>query len=175
MRFVNDLDHRRETVGRARRRRQQPVLCRVIAILVDADDDIQRRRVLDRRRDDDAAHASVEVTLQLIRLQKFPGAFQDDVAAEIAPRHLARQARGAEADAPIADDDRLIVFGGELLAPAAVQAVEFKKVRGDRGAAFDLVDVNNVQPIACARIVRRADPSRRATRAGQAGRCGPCH
>ena len=110
------------------------MLCRVVAIVVDADDDIQGRPVLDRRRDDDAANASVEVTLKLIRLQEFPRAFEDDVAAEIAPRYLARQARGAKSNASVADDDRLIVFGGELLAPAAVQAIEFKKVRGDRGA-----------------------------------------
>ena len=43
-RLVHDLDHRREAVGGAGRRRQQPVLARVVAIVIDADDDVERRR-----------------------------------------------------------------------------------------------------------------------------------
>ncbi len=78
-------------------------LLRLVAVVVDPDHDVQGGPVLDRRRDDDPPHAAVEVALQLLRLQEFAGAFQDDVAAEVAPGHLAGSRRGAEANAPVAE------------------------------------------------------------------------
>ena len=89
MRFMNDLDDRREAIRRAGGRRQQPVPGRVVQVVVHADDDVQRRRVLDRRGDDHALHAAIEIALKLVRLQKLAGAFQHDVAAEIAPGNVA--------------------------------------------------------------------------------------
>ena len=89
MLLVHDLDHRREAVRGARRRRQQPVLRRIVEMIVDADDDVERALILDGRGDDDPLHAAIEVGLQLLGLQKLAGAFENDVAAEIAPRHIA--------------------------------------------------------------------------------------
>ena len=105
-RLVNHLHHRREAVGGAGGRGQQPVPRRVVELVVDADDDVERGCVLDRRRDDDALHAAIEIGLQLIRLEEFAGAFQHDVAAEIAPGHIARRRGCAEAEALVVDDDR---------------------------------------------------------------------
>ncbi len=36
-----------------------------------------------------------------------------------------------------------------------MQAVEFEQMRGDRGIAFDLVHMRDVEPVAGPRIVRR--------------------
>ena len=54
-----------------------------------------------------------------------------------------------------------------------MQAVEFEKVRGDRGAALDLVDVNDVEPVARARIV--VGPIHRAERRAQGEPADPAH
>ncbi len=90
-RLVHHLDHRREAVGGAGGRGQQPVPRGIVEMVVDADDDVERAVVLDRRGDDDALHAAVEIALQLLGLQELAGAFQHDVAAEIAPGDLARR------------------------------------------------------------------------------------
>ena len=42
-RLVQHLHHRRETVGGARRGREQPMLPGLIEVVVDADDDVERR------------------------------------------------------------------------------------------------------------------------------------
>jgi hypothetical protein len=98
----------------------------------------------------------IEIALQLIGLQEFPGAFQYDIATEIAPRHFGGRARVTEADLPIADQNGAIVIDSELLPPAAVQAVELEEVSGSRGSAFDLIEVHHIQPIARAGIVGRS-------------------
>ena len=47
-------------------------------------DRIERGGVLDGGCDDDALHAAIEIGAKLVRLQKFPGAFQHDMASQIA-------------------------------------------------------------------------------------------
>ena len=135
--------------------------CRVglVELVVDADDDVQRAVVLDRRRDDDALHAALEVAVELLGLQELAGAFEDDVAAEIAPGDVAR--RGAAAlkpEALVADRGWRARPRLRTTVPAAVDAVELQQMRGRRGAALDLVDVHDVEPVAA-----RADrpPARR--------------
>ena len=70
--------------------------------------------------------------VELLLLEELAGAFQHDVAAEIAPGDAVRGRRGAEADAPVADADGAVVLGAEALTPAAVDAVEFQQMRGGR-------------------------------------------
>ena len=77
-----------------------------IAMIVDADDDVQRRRVFHRRGDDYPLHAAIEVAPQLIRLEKLASAFEDDIAAEIAPGGTLRRGGSAEADPAVADQMR---------------------------------------------------------------------
>ena len=62
-------------------------------------------------------------------------------------------AAAREADAPVADQDRAVAVAADLLPPAAVQAVEFEQMRGNRGAALHLVDMHDVEPVAGTRIV----------------------
>ena len=61
--------------------------------------------------------------------------------------------RGAEPDAPVADMDGAIVLDAEVLAPAAVDAVEFQQMRGGRGSALQFVDVHDIEPVVGARII----------------------
>ena len=129
----------------------------LVEMVVDADDDVERAVVLDRRRDDHPLHAAVEIALQLLRLQELAGAFEHDVAAEIAPGDVAGRRRGAEADATVADADRAVVLDAEALAPAAVDAVELEQMRRRRRAALELVDMHDIEPVA-----RRADRPARA-------------
>ena len=73
---------------------------------------------------------------------------------------------------PIAD--RALVLDAEVLAPAAVDAVEFQQMGGGRRAAFDLVHVHDVEA-----VIRRADRPLAGTcrplpRAAPGGRSGPC-
>ena len=154
-RFMHDLNDRREAIGGAGGRRQQPMLARVIAVIIDADHDVERRRILDRRRDDDAAHAAIEIALQLIRFQKFAGAFEHDLNAEITPWHFAGHRRIRETNAPVADQDRAVAIAADVLPPAAMQAVEFEQMGGHAGIALHFVDMHDLEPIAGARIVGR--------------------
>jgi len=114
-----------------------------------------RRRVLDRRRDNDPLDAPVEIPLQLIGLQEFASALKDDVAAEIAPRHLARHGGAGKADLPVADADRAFA-GADLLSPAAMQAVEFEQMSGHGRVALDLVQMHDVEAVAGARVAGRS-------------------
>jgi hypothetical protein len=150
---VNDLDHWRETVRGAGCRRQQPVLSWVVVIVIDAYHDVQGSRIFDRSRDDDALHTTVEIALKLIGFQELAGAFQDDIATEIAPRHITGGRCGGEANPSVADQDSAIVLGLERLPPTPMQGVELKQMGDYRGSALDLVDVDDIQPISGTRIV----------------------
>jgi hypothetical protein len=142
-RFVHHLDHRREAVGRAGGRRQEPVPGRVIDLVVYADHNIQGRGVLDRGSHDDAADAFMEITLQLIRLQEFPGGFQHDLGTEIVLRHFGRRARRSA----IANEDGAIIRDFEGLAPAAMQAIELEEMSGRRGSAtYNRTDLRQYAP-----------------------------
>ena len=64
---------------------------RLIEMIVDADDDVERAGLLHRRRDDHPLDAAREIAVELLRLQELAGAFQHDVAAEIAPGDAIRR------------------------------------------------------------------------------------
>ena len=53
-------------------------------------------------------------------------------------------------------DNGPLVLEAEAFAPAAMDAVELKQVRGRRGAAFEFVDVHHIEPVAGARVIGRA-------------------
>ena len=55
-------------------------------------------------------HAAIEIAPQLVRLQKLAGAFEHDVATEIAPEGHRREAAALEADAVAADRDGVIAI-----------------------------------------------------------------
>src|SRR5262249_54773801 len=116
--FVQDLDHRSQAVGCAGRRRQQAVFLWFIAMVIDADYDIECTGLFDRGRDDDPLHAAPKVAVELLALQELAGAFQHNVATEIAPGDTVCRWFGAEADPPVADLDGAVVLGAEFLAPA---------------------------------------------------------
>ena len=98
----------------------------------------------------------VEIGLELLGLHELAGAFEDDVAAEVAPRHLARRGGGGEADALAADDDGRVAVDLERRAPAAMDAVEFEEMGGGRRTALDLVDMRDLEPVSSARIAVRS-------------------
>src|SRR5829696_4284380 len=97
--------------------------------VVDPDDDIEGAIVLDRHRHDHPFYAALEVAVELLRLQELAGAFQDDVAAEIAPSDVARRGAGAEAEVLAADRHAALAVDLERAVPAAMDAVEFQQVR----------------------------------------------
>ena len=69
--------------------------------------------------------------------------------------------------------DGAIVLDAEAFAPAAVDAVEFQQMRGRRGAALELVDMHDVEPVVRARIVGRAIDA--AHRGAQREAADPAH
>ena len=119
----------------------KPVTRGIVETVVDADDDVERRVVLDRRRDDDPLHAAVEIALKLVGLQELAGAFEHDVAAEIAPGHVARRRGGAEPERVLLIVMALSSSNAERAVPAAVDAVEFQEMGGGGRAALDLVEM----------------------------------
>ena len=154
-RFVDDLDDRRQTVRRAGCRRQQPMPGGIVEVVVDADHDVERRLILDGRRNDHAFDAAVEIGLKLIRLQEFSGAFQHDVAAEIAPGDVAGRSVFAEANALLAEGNGAVGLHPDGFVPASVDAIEFEKMGRSRDAAFEFVDVDDIQTVVRARIALR--------------------
>ena len=128
--------------------------CRVgiVELVVDADDDVERGVVLDRRRDDDALHAAVEIALELLGLQELAGAFEHDVAAEIAPGTSPGLAAALKPKRVLSTTMARLVVDAERAVPAAVNAVEFQEMRSRGGAALELVEVNDLEPVVGARV-----------------------
>ena len=62
--LVDDLDHRREAIGRAGGGGDDLVPRGVIFALVDAINDVRRRPVLDRGGDDNLLHPRIEIGLK---------------------------------------------------------------------------------------------------------------
>src|SRR5450631_3108700 len=127
----------------------------IIELVVDTDHDIERCLILDGSRNDHAFDAPVEVGLKLIRLQKLSGAFQHDVAAKIAPSDVAGGCVFAEANALLSKGNGAVGLYPDGFVPTPVDAVEFKKVGGGRDAAFEFVDVDDIQTVAGARVALR--------------------
>jgi hypothetical protein len=126
---------------------------RIVALVVDADDDVEHAAGLDRRGDDDALRTAVEVALQRLRREELAGALQHHVHPELTPRDLRRARVRGEGERALVDADRVLALGGDVGAPLALHGVEGEQVRGRRGAALELVEVDHVQPVARARVV----------------------
>lgn len=154
-RLVQHFPDRREAVGGTGGRGEQAITRGLIEPIVDADDDVKRARFFDRGCNDHPFDAAVEISLELLGLQELTGALQHDIAAEIAPRDAVGCRCAGETNAPIADMNGPIVLGREQLAPAAVDAIEFQEMHRGSCAAFDLVDVDDVEPVIGTRVVRR--------------------
>ena len=173
-RLVHDLHHRGETVGGAGCGGQQPVPAPAHrAASFTPTTMLRARGILHRRRDDHAADAALEIAVQVLRRQELAGAFQHDIAAEIAPGHIAGRGGGGKADAMVADQQRVVVFRADPLAPAAVDAVEFQQMRRGGRAALQFVGMDDVEPVVGARITVGAHHAAQRRAERRAGRSGP--
>ena len=141
--FMDDLDHGGDAVGRARRRADEVVCGRVVAVVVAPHHDVESP-LLDRRGHDDLADAAVEVGLQPRRCPEAPGAFQHDVDTMGRPGHRARRVVLAEADRPVADPDGAVVRR-DFTVPPSVHRVVFQQVGRALHTAMRLVDVHDVE------------------------------
>ena len=158
-RLLHYLDDWCQAVSRARRSCQQAMARGIVQAVIHADDHIECALIFHRRRDDDALHAAIEIGLQLLGLEELARAFQHDLASKITPRHLTGSSSSRETDAPAGHADSALAVASDGLVPSAVEAVEFQQMRTRRGAAFDLVDMGDLEPVAGAGIVLRPGKS----------------
>ena len=100
---------------------------RIVKLVVDADDDVEGGLVLDGGRHDHPFDAPVKIGLQLIRLQEFSGAFQYDVATEIAPCDVARIGPFAETNSGLSDRNYIFGSGLDRLLPSPMKTVELQR------------------------------------------------
>jgi hypothetical protein len=113
---------------------------RIVEVVVAAHDDVESA-LLDRRGDDDLPHALLEVGLEELRRAEFARALEHQVNAQLAPGDVAGLRVRAEAEAAVADQDRIVAGGADVAVPPSVDGVEFEQVGGRRRAALDLIDV----------------------------------
>ena len=124
--------------------------------MVDADHDVQHIAHLHRRGDDHPLGAAVEVALQRLRRQELAGAFQHQVNPQFAPGNLGRRGVRREAQALLADAQRVLALRFDGSPPATLHAVEFEQVGSGGGAAAQFVEVQHLQAVAAAWVVRGA-------------------
>jgi hypothetical protein len=129
--LVEDLRHRRHTVGGAGGVGDDVVVRRVVLVLVDAHDDGDVL-VLGRSRNEDLLGATGQVLRGVFLLREDAGRLDDDVDAQLAPRDVGGVALGEDLDGLAVDGDR--VGGvGDLLLEAAQDGVVLQQVSGGRG------------------------------------------
>ena len=173
-RLVHDLHHRREAVGGAGRRGDDGVAGRVVESVVHADDDVEDAVELHRCRHDHPLRAAVDMALQYFRGEEFAGAVQHHVNTEVTPWNRGRMRVGGEGQAAVADMDRLLALGGKRRpAPAALHAIEFEEVGACGSAALNLVEMDNFEPVAAARVLYL--PFRRTQRRAQSEAADAAH
>jgi len=118
--LVQHLDHRREAVVVQDAAVSRRLFARLVAMVVDADDDVERAGFLHRRGDDHPLHAAREIPGQLLLLEELAGAFQHDIATQIAQATPSAVGAALKPMRRFADDDRAIALDAEALAPTAV-------------------------------------------------------
>ena len=141
--LMNDFHHRRKAVGGARGSGQQVMRLRAIFMIVDPDHDIERA-IFHRCGDNHFSHTAVEIRLQGLSSAELARAFEDEVDAEVLPRHLTGGRFFTEGQALAVDDDRLRFMRHRVI-PPAMHRVERQQVRGGFGATFGLVDVHELK------------------------------
>ncbi len=128
---------------------------RVVAVMVDAEHDVEHTAGLDRRGNDHAFCATLEMPRERFGRQELAGAFKTTSTPTsphgISPGDAHGGKRESRSPIRIARRPR-----PRCAPPAALNAVELKQMRRGARAAFQFVDVHHVDPIAAARIVRRA-------------------
>jgi hypothetical protein len=90
--------------------------------------------------------------LQLVVPQELARAFENDVAAEIAPGHVPGRGRRREANPAPSNGNGILPVNLKRGVPAAVDAIEFEEMGSCGNAALNLVDMVYVEAVAGARI-----------------------
>ena len=104
--------------------------------------------------DDDAPGAAVQVSLQGFRREKFAGAFQHQIHAQVTPGDIRGQRMRGEPQLVAGYRDGGLALRPDIGAPPSLHAVERQQVRCRCGAPLDFVEVNDLETIARARIIR---------------------
>ncbi len=125
--FMQDLGHRRQTVGGAGGVGNDVVLPRVVAVGIDAHDDGDVR-VGGRGGDDDLAGAGREVLGGVLALGEQAGALRHDVDPQGLPVDFFGIAHRTDGDGLSADFDG-VALGGDVDVHGAVDGVVFQQMR----------------------------------------------
>ncbi len=140
--LVDDVDHRRQAVGRARRGGHHGVHSRVVATVVDAHDHVQRAWLFDRCCHDDLVDPAFEVRRERLHGAELARSFDHDIDAVLVPRHLTRGGFTAEADRRAVDGQRPCV-AADVTVPAAVDRVERQQVSRGLGVPMSSLTCAN--------------------------------
>ncbi len=123
---VEHLRGRRQTVGRARRVGDDPVLRGIVRLLVHAEHD-RRVGILRRRGDDHLLGARLDVLGGGGGVAEYAGRLDDDVDAELAPRERRRVLERADPDLAPIHEDRL-AFRHDFRLERAVHRIVLQEV-----------------------------------------------
>mmetsp|Transcript_32507 Transcript_32507/g.95811 ORF Transcript_32507/g.95811 Transcript_32507/m.95811 type:complete len:436 (-) Transcript_32507:117-1424(-) len=142
--FLDDLDDRRQTVGRTTGIGNQLLLLREES-MVAPQNDVEGLGFLDGGRDDDALHAAFrEVRVERLDLEELAGAFHHHVDAHGGPVDLGEVGLLGEGDGLVVDGEGGVVDLVDLVVPRAMDRIVLDEVRG-RFAGADVVDVNDFE------------------------------
>jgi hypothetical protein len=124
-------------------------------MLVHANDNIQDLGFLDGRSNDDAFGTTVQVSPQGLLRKELASTLEDNIDAEVPPGDSCgirvtgkRDARSTYRDIATLDGDRVT--------PSPLDAVEFQQMCSRRNTTLDFVDVNDLEPVVTARVIRRS-------------------
>ncbi len=134
---IEDLQHRRHTVGRAGGVRDDPVVHTEL-VVVDPHRHREVHLVHWRRAEDHALRAALEVLLEIGVRACLAGRFDDDVDAELVPGRLPRLDRRQHRNL-LADNVEVLLANTQLLGERAENRVESNQVLHS-GGVRDLVD-----------------------------------
>ena len=159
--LVHHFDDRRETVGRARRVGEQPVLRRFVEPVVHAHHDIERI-TLHGRRHDHFFHATLKIHREIRRRAKFPATLEHDLHPVPRPIHVARPAVPAKGDARRAHPDHFVPadpFGHRLVGPPPLHGIKTEQMRRALRAADGVVDQRHLKLRPAPRCPQRQPPN----------------
>src|SRR6202008_2169447 len=129
--------------------------------VIDADHNVECAAILDRGGHDYAFGAAIEITLELLLLQEFAGAFEHDITAKIAPGNIGGGCSLGKAEALVRNRDGFATIHADRRVPEAMHAIKLKQMRGCLDAALQLVDMNDIKAVAGTRIaIRSVNPAK---------------